>query len=280
MLHAKYGYDSVRYVPRDEVRSVLADASATSPALYDSNCGHLHPLNYTLGLAAAAETHGARIFEDTRALRHRSAATRVACARAARRSALQARRALRQCVSRRTAPPLASKIMAVGTYIVATEPLGEERAAALITNNAAVADMNWVLDYFRRSADHRLLFGGRVNYSGLSQFDAPDATRAAHGRRVSAARGREDRLRMGRRCGHHAEPRAAFRAARAERVLPAGLLGARHRAHGHRGQARGGGHRRHGGALRRVREHSAPELSRAARRCAGRRWCWRCCTTA
>ena len=28
--------------------------------------------------------------------------------------------------------------------------------------------MNWVLDYFRRSADHRLLFGGRVNYSGLN----------------------------------------------------------------------------------------------------------------
>jgi gamma-glutamylputrescine oxidase len=76
-----------------------------------------------------------------------------------------------------TAPPLASKIMAVGTYIVATEPLGAERARALITNNAAVADSNWVLDYFRRSADHRLLFGGRVNYSGLSSFDAPSATR-------------------------------------------------------------------------------------------------------
>jgi gamma-glutamylputrescine oxidase len=67
--------------------------------------------------------------------------------------------------------------MAVGTYIVATETLGAERARALITNNAAVADSNWVLDYFRRSADHRLLFGGRVNYSGLSSFDAPGATR-------------------------------------------------------------------------------------------------------
>ena len=70
-----------------------------------------------------------------------------------------------------------AKIMAVGTYIVATEPLGAERARALITNNAAVADSNWVLDYYRRSADHRLLFGGRVNYSGLSSFDAPSATR-------------------------------------------------------------------------------------------------------
>jgi gamma-glutamylputrescine oxidase len=77
-----------------------------------------------------------------------------------------------------TAPALASKIMAVATYIVATRPLGAERARALIANNVAVSDMNWVLDYFRLSADYRLLFGGRVNYSGLSSFDAPGATRA------------------------------------------------------------------------------------------------------
>jgi gamma-glutamylputrescine oxidase len=76
-----------------------------------------------------------------------------------------------------TAPSLTSKIMAVATYIVATEPLGEARARQLIANNAAVSDMNWVLDYFRRSADQRLLFGGRVNYSGLKSFDAPSATR-------------------------------------------------------------------------------------------------------
>ena len=76
-----------------------------------------------------------------------------------------------------TAPPLQPKIMRISTYIVATEPLGEERAQRLITDNAAVADMNWIIDYFRRSADHRLLFGGRVNYSGIGSFDAPSATR-------------------------------------------------------------------------------------------------------
>ena len=55
--------------------------------------------------------------------------------------------------------------MPVGTYIGATEPLGEEKARELITNNMAVADINFVLDYYRLSADHRLLFGGRVSYS-------------------------------------------------------------------------------------------------------------------
>jgi gamma-glutamylputrescine oxidase len=65
----------------------------------------------------------------------------------------------------------------VGTYIIATAPLGAERAAALIRNRAAVSDINWVLDYFRLSSDHRLLFGGRVSYSGVDPFTAP-ATRA------------------------------------------------------------------------------------------------------
>jgi len=59
----------------------------------------------------------------------------------------------------------------VGTYIGATEPLGEQRARALIADNAAVADINFVLDYFRCSSDHRLLFGGRVSYSTMEPLN-------------------------------------------------------------------------------------------------------------
>ncbi len=180
ILHSKYRYESIRYVSRDEVRSLVASERYVS-ALYDTNCGHMHPLNYTLGLAAAAEKQGTRIFEGTRALaiadESRSASRTV---RVRTRDGEVRARHVVLCGNvylDGTAPAIASKIMAVGTYIVATEPLGAERARALITNNAAVADSNWVLDYFRRSADHRLLFGGRVNYSGLSNFDGPGATR-------------------------------------------------------------------------------------------------------
>jgi gamma-glutamylputrescine oxidase len=174
ILRTKYGYDSIRYVPQEELRSLIATERYIS-ALYDTNCGHLHPLNYTLGLAAAAERHGARIFEDTRALTLDGQTVRVQTAR----GEVRARQVVLcgNVYLGSTAPSLTSKIMAVGTYIVATEPLGAERARALLPNNAAVADSNWVLDYFRRSVDHRLLFGGRVNYSGLSSFDAPSATR-------------------------------------------------------------------------------------------------------
>jgi gamma-glutamylputrescine oxidase len=177
-LRDRYGYPSVRYLSREELRPLLATERYRG-ALHDSNSGHLHPLNYTLGLAAAAQGAGVRIFEATRALRYAtagSAQVRVTTAGGEVRT-----RHLVLCGNvylGATAPALVAKIMAVATYIIATEPLGQERARQLITNNVAVADMNWVLDYFRTSADHRLLFGGRVNYSGLRSFDAPAATRA------------------------------------------------------------------------------------------------------
>jgi gamma-glutamylputrescine oxidase len=175
ILREQYGYPSIRYVSQDEVASLIASKRYLS-ALYDTNCGHMHPLNYTLGLGAAAERSGVRIFEGTRALRVDTGPqvrVRTAAGEARARHAVLCG----NVYLGDTAPALAPKIMAVGTYIVATEPLGAGRARALIPNNAAVADCNWVLDYFRRSGDQRLLFGGRVNYSGLSGFDAPGATR-------------------------------------------------------------------------------------------------------
>jgi len=176
-LRERLGYPSVRYVPRAELRELLATERYLG-ALYDSNSAHLHPLNYTLGLARAAEQHGVRIFEATRATAFSPAGSQV---RVRTPGGEVRARFLVLCGNvylGDTVPSLASKIMAVATYIVATEPLGAERAGQLIRNNAAVSDMNWVLDYYRRSADHRLLFGGRVNYSGLKSFDAPGATRA------------------------------------------------------------------------------------------------------
>jgi gamma-glutamylputrescine oxidase len=176
-LRETYRYPSVRYVAREELRALLPTGRYRG-ALYDTNSGHLHPLNYTLGLAAAAEGLGVRIFEDSRArsfVADGGRGVRVPTPGGEVRA-----KHLVLCGNvylGDTAPALASKIMAVATYIVATEPLGEARARGLIANNAAVSDMNWVLDYFRRSADHRLLFGGRVNYSGLRSFDAPSATR-------------------------------------------------------------------------------------------------------
>jgi len=175
-LDGDYGYRSLRWCERDELRTLL-ESDRYIGGLYDSNSGHLHPLNYTLGLASAAERAGVRIFEDTRALRYETATgVRVQTSEGEIRC-----RQLVLCGNTSldgTAPELERKIIGVATYIVATEPLGAERAARLIGNNMSVSDMNWVLDYFRRSADHRLLFGGRVSYSGFDPANTANATRA------------------------------------------------------------------------------------------------------
>lgn len=174
-LRSLYGYDSVRLMEREEVRSILATDRYVA-GLYDSRSAHLHPLNYTLGLAGAARKLGAAFHEGTRALRYEAgAATIVHTPHGTVRC-----RQLVLCGNvylDGTAPPLARTIIGVGTYIVATEALGAERARALIRNNMAVADLNWIIDYFRLSADHRLLFGGRVSYSGLDPAATAGLTR-------------------------------------------------------------------------------------------------------
>jgi gamma-glutamylputrescine oxidase len=175
-LERVYDYRSLRFVERAELASLIATDRYIA-GVYDSNSGHMHPLNYTLGLAQAATATGVRIFEGSRALAYQDGST-VAVRTAG--GSVRAR-FLVLCGNAylgALAPSLASRIIAVATYIIATERLGEARARALIPNDMAVTDVNWVLDYFRRSSDHRLLFGGRVSYSGLDPLNTARATRA------------------------------------------------------------------------------------------------------
>jgi len=175
-LHGRYGYTSVSLVERDALPGHVA-SDRYRFGLHDANSGHLQPLKYVRGLAAAAERHGARIHEGTRALSYTQQADGVAVRTAT--GTVKARQLLLagNAWLGNLAPRLARRILGVGTYIVATDVLGEARARALLPRNAAVTDINWVLDYFRRSSDHRLLFGGRVSYSGLDPFNTAEATR-------------------------------------------------------------------------------------------------------
>lgn len=176
-LERDYGYASPRWLGEREVRDILATDRYVG-GLLDPRSGHLHPLNYTLGLARAAEAAGARIFEGSQVTRldyggSVTVSTEAGTVRA-RYVALCCNAYIDDAISAK----LRARIMPVGTYIVATEPLGEARMTSLIRDNVAVTDINWVLDYFRRSADHRLLFGGRVSYSGLDPLNTERATRA------------------------------------------------------------------------------------------------------
>jgi len=164
-LHDEYGYGSARLLNRAELQSHVRSDRYLGGIL-DPRSGHLHPLKYTQGLGRAAETAGVRIFENTQALVYedgREIVVRTAHGSVRCRHLVLCGNAYLGCV----APVLARRILGVGTYMIATQPLDPARARELLPTNAAIADINWILDYFRLSADDRLLFGGRVSYSAL-----------------------------------------------------------------------------------------------------------------
>ncbi|MGD9842265.1 MAG: NAD(P)/FAD-dependent oxidoreductase [Steroidobacteraceae bacterium] len=171
----QYHYQSLRFIEREELHSLL-DSERYCAALYDSASAHVHPLNYTLGLSRAAEQAGTSIHEHSPAL-NISGQQRLQIHTT--HGVVNARYAV-LCANVENAalsPHLAQRMMSVGTYVIATEVLGKARAHSLIRNRAAVSDLNFILDYFRLSADHRLLFGGRVSYSGRDFRDTSMATR-------------------------------------------------------------------------------------------------------
>lgn len=161
-----YGYAQT-WIERAELARWISSPRYAAGA-YDPRSGHLHPLKYSLGLAQAATRLGVRIYERSAVTALETGTTvRLSTAQGSvsARSVLLAGNVYLQQFAPAVAPQLAARIMPVGTYIVATRPLGAERARALIPCGAAVCDTNFVLDYFRTSADHRLLYGGRVSYS-------------------------------------------------------------------------------------------------------------------
>lgn len=176
MLARDFGYDDTRLVKGREAVAPYVNSRAYVGGLYEGGAGHLHPLNYCLGLARAAQAAGARIYEGSAVERlERGATPRAVCATGsvtAKTVVLAGNAYLGGLV-----PEIQGKIMPVGTYIAATEVLGKNRARDLIPENIGVADCNFVLNYYKRSADHRMLFGGRVSYSTLMPPNLPKAMR-------------------------------------------------------------------------------------------------------
>ncbi|MFQ6017614.1 MAG: NAD(P)/FAD-dependent oxidoreductase [Kiloniellaceae bacterium] len=171
-----FGYDATRLVEGPDAVAGYVNSSAYVGGLFDGRAGHLHPLNYCLGLARGAAAAGVRIFEgsEVQALDF-GARPRARCARGSVKA-----RFLVLCGNAylgNLVPPMRRKIMPVGTYIGATRPLGAARARALIPDDIAVSDCNFVLNYFRLSPDDRMLFGGRVSYSTIVPPDLPRALR-------------------------------------------------------------------------------------------------------
>ncbi len=170
-----YGYRKLQFLERNEVAQRIASKRYVA-GLYDSGAGHLHPLRFTIGLGQAAIAAGVRLHENSRVVaidRGPTVTIRTEGGSVRAKYVALCANVGHNDLSR----TLARKTIGIASYMVATKPLGEARAAALLRDNIAVADINWIIDYYRRSPDHRLLFGGRVSYSGIDPLGTARATR-------------------------------------------------------------------------------------------------------
>lgn len=154
------------YEGKEQLRRIV-NTERYVGGLLDRRGGHLHPLNLALGEAAAVESLGGRIFEGSAVLRIERGARPVAHTA---QGAVQAQFLVvaGNAYLGDLVPELAAKAMPCGTQMVATEPLGEARAQELIPSGYCIEDHNYILDYYRLTADHRLLYGGGVSYGGGS----------------------------------------------------------------------------------------------------------------
>lgn len=162
-LSRHYGYDGYRMLSRQEIRGMVATHAYYGGRL-DTGGGHMHPLNFLLGVAAAARSLGADIFEHSKAVEIRWADP---CVVRTAKGQIRAGYVLLcgNAYLGGLVPRIGGKIMPITNHVLATAPLGEERARALISNDCCVHSTKFVVDYYRLSADRRLLFGGGETYS-------------------------------------------------------------------------------------------------------------------
>lgn len=151
-----------RWLGRDETRELLR-TQRYHAALHEPNAFHFHPLKYAQGLARVLRDGGSALHERTRVQgidragagwRVRTPQGTVAC-----------RDVVVACGGYigQLFAPLSRAVMPIATYVMATEPLGEQKLSSAMRTDAAVYDTRFAFDYYRPLADTRLLWGGRIS---------------------------------------------------------------------------------------------------------------------
>ena len=161
-LTERYDYPFCRVLNAEESRELVA-TDDFHEALYDPEAMTVHPLNYALGLARAASAAGVRIFENSRVQSYTRTDPAIVTTAT---GSVKASSIVLACNGYLgdLEPRSAGKIMPINNFMLATESLGEERAREVINGRFGVHDTRFVVNYFRMSDDHRLLFGGGENY--------------------------------------------------------------------------------------------------------------------
>ena len=168
-LWERFGNTKLEMISDGQVKNIV-DTDAYVGGLVDNHCAHVHPLKLALGEAAALVSIGGQVFEQSKVIDieqvkeglNETVIVKTAKGRVTAKTLVLAGNAYMGNLQ----PELAKKSMPCGTQIVTTEVLPEALAKSLIPSNYCVEDVNYKLDYYRVTADNRLLFGGGVTYGG------------------------------------------------------------------------------------------------------------------
>jgi gamma-glutamylputrescine oxidase len=161
-LRRQYDYQQIEYLERNAMAELVGSTSYFGGSL-DMGAGHLHPLNYALGLTDAALTAGASIYQSTIVESLEEGSPNRVMTNL---GVVEADSIVLACNGYlgKLEPRVAGKIMPINNFIVATEPLSESQLKEINPRDIAIADSRFVVNYYRLSADKRMLFGGGENY--------------------------------------------------------------------------------------------------------------------
>ena len=161
-LRRQYDYQEIEYLDGDAMAELVGSDTYFGGSL-DMGAGHLHPLNYALGLAAAALDAGAKLYESTIVEGYEEGKpNRVLTSN----GVVEADHIVLACNGYlgKLEKRLCGKIMPINNFVIATEPLSDELLREINPRDLAIADSRFVVNYYRLSADKRMLFGGGENY--------------------------------------------------------------------------------------------------------------------
>jgi gamma-glutamylputrescine oxidase len=160
-LRRDYGYEQVEPLSKDQIGRLIPSGVFAGGEM-DRGAGHVHPLNYAIGLARAALAAGAVIHErsEVTAITHGNKPVVTTSG-----GSVTCDHLILACNGYMGSlePQVAARVMPINNFILATERLGD-RAAEVLAEPVAVADTKFVVNYWRLSEDNRLLFGGGESY--------------------------------------------------------------------------------------------------------------------
>jgi len=164
----RYGYPHMRYMERAETEERVG-SKRYHFGIRDTGTGHIHPMKLLVGLARAAKAAGAIIHEKTPALKIERADGKAVITTA--KGTIRADKALIACNAYigDLEPKTAAHVMPIRSFIGATPVL--DKFPSVIPGGEAIADTRFVVRYFRKSRDGRLLFGGREAYTADNPSD-------------------------------------------------------------------------------------------------------------